>query len=450
MTKSMTEGKPLRLLLQFALPLLLGNLFQQMYNTVDAAIVGQFLGSDALASVGASSSVQFLVLGFCIGICCGFAIPVAQRFGAEDYGAMKRYVYHAMVISAVAALVLTVVCALLCTKILQVLSTPEDIFGGAYIYLLIIFLGIPFNILYNLLSGILRAVGDSRTPFLFLAVSTCSNIVLDLFCILVLKWGVAGAAVATITSQAMSGILCLIYMFRKVPLLHMERSHRLLQAAYVKRLLLMGLPMGLQYSITAIGSMVMQSANNGLGTVYVTGFTAGMRLKQFFICPFDAFATAVSTFCGQNLGARRMDRVRRGIKDGLLIAISYGFAAGIVLIFYGRDLACLFVSKDSAAVLDAAGQYLRYIGYFLWSLGILNVCRLAIQGLGFSGRAVFAGVLEMAARSIVGIGFTPLYGYLAICCCDQAAWSVACVYLVPMCIHCVRKLERMQAHGTLI
>ena len=194
MTKSMTEGRPLTLLLRFALPLLLGNLFQQMYNTVDAAIVGQFLGSDALASVGASSSVQFLVLGFCIGICCGFAIPVAQRFGAEDYGAMKRYVYHAMVISAVAALVLTVVCVLLCTKILQVLSTPEDIFGGAYIYLLIIFLGIPFNILYNLLSGILRAVGDSRTPFLFLAVSTCFNIVLDLFCILVLKWGVAGAA----------------------------------------------------------------------------------------------------------------------------------------------------------------------------------------------------------------------------------------------------------------
>ncbi len=446
MTKSMTEGKPLGLLMQFALPLLLGNLFQQTYNTMDAAIVGRFLGTDALASVGASSSVQFLILGFCIGMCCGFAIPVAQRFGAQDYASMKIYVYHAAVLSTVIAVVLTVVCACLCPQILHMMSTPEEIYDGAYIYLLIIFLGIPFNILYNLLAGLLRAVGDSRTPFLFLAVSTCLNIVLDLFCIVVLKWGVAGAAIATIMSQAMSGFFCLIFIIKKCPALRFEREHRGMRREYTNRLILMGLPMGLQFSITAIGSMVMQAANNGLGTVYVSGFTAGVRIKQLFMCPFDAFATAVATFCGQNVGAKRMDRVRRGIAAGTAVSVGYGIISGLVLIFFGRELSGLFVSGGSGAgaVMDAAGQYLRCMGYFYWTLGILNVSRQAIQGMGFSGRAVFAGAVEMAARCIVSLGFTPVFGYLAICFADQAAWVSVCLYLVPMCVYCIRKLEKLQ------
>lgn len=446
MTKSMTEGNPLKLLIQFAFPLLLGNLFQQTYNTMDAAIVGRFLGTDALASVGASSSVQFLILGFCIGTCCGFAIPVAQRFGAKDYRAMKSYVYHAAVLSAVIAVVLTVVCALLCPQILHMMLTPEEIYDGAYIYLLIIFLGIPFNILYNLLAGLLRSVGDSRTPFVFLAMSTVLNVFLDLFCIIVLKWGVAGAAIATITSQAMSGIFCLFYIVKKCPILHFEREHRNMQRSYSQKLLIMGLPMGLQFSITAIGSMVMQAANNGLGTVYVSGFTAGVRLKQLFMCPFDAFSTAVATFCGQNVGARRMDRVRRGILDGILITVGYGILSGLVLIFFGRNLSGLFLTggEKAGAVMDAAGQYLRCMGYFYWTLGILNVSRQAIQGMGFAGRAVFAGVVEMAARCIVSLGFTPVFGYMAICFADQTAWVSVCLYLVPMCIYCIRKLEKLQ------
>ena len=224
MVKSMTEGKPLPLILQFALPLLIGNLFQQTYNIVDAAIVGRYLGTEALASVGASSSVQFLVLGFCIGICCGFAIPIAQRFGAKDYRLMRVYLFHGAVLSAAAAVILTLICAVFCPQILHLLSTPENIYAGAYQYLLIIFLGIPFNLLYNLLSCVLRAVGNSRTPFLFLAVATALNILLDLVCILGLHWGVAGAAAATITAQAVSGLLCLFYILRKVPLLHIKRE----------------------------------------------------------------------------------------------------------------------------------------------------------------------------------------------------------------------------------
>ncbi|RKI41615.1 MATE family efflux transporter [bacterium D16-51] len=446
MAKSMTEGSSVKLILQFALPLLIGNLLQQTYNIIDAAIVGKVLGTDALASVGASSSVQFLVLGFCIGICCGFGIPVAKSFGAGDYGQMRKYIFHAIFLTGVFAVVLTVACALLCPQILNILTTPEDIYQGAYQYLLVIFLGIPFTLLYNLLSGILRAVGDSKTPFMFLALSTVLNIGLDLFCILVLKWGCAGAAIATVTAQAVSGILCFLYIYRRFQILRLSRQDCMVKGKFLKSLLLMGIPMGLQYSVTAIGSMVMQSANNGLGSVYVSGFTAAMRIKQFLMCPFDAIATAVSVFCGQNLGARKIERIKKGIREGVFLGVGYGVAAGVVLIFGGRVLSMLFVSRDSAEVLDASAKYLFCLGFFFWSLGILNVCRMTTQGLGYSGRTIFSGVAEMIARIFVSFVFVPLYGFNAICFADQAAWLSGCIYILPACLICIRKIEA-QAKG---
>jgi putative MATE family efflux protein len=443
MTKNMTEGKPLPLILQFALPLLVGNLLQQTYNIIDAAIVGQSLGSDALASVGASSSVQFLVLGFCIGICCGFGIPVAKAFGAQDYKKMRDYIFHAIVLTAVIAVILTAGCVLLCPQILHLLATPTDIYQDAYYYLVILFAGIPCTLLYNLLSSILRSVGDSRTPFLFLAVSTVLNIGLDLFCILVLQWGCAGAAIATITAQGISGLLCLIFIWKKIDIIHLQKENRRLQGSDVKTMVVMGIPMGLQYSITAIGSMVLQSANNGLdNSVYVSGFTAGLRIKQFFMCPFDAIATAVSVFCGQNLGAGKLDRIKKGIRQGVAIGVFYGIAAGLILIFLGRILSLLFLNKDAVDVLDASAQYLRCMGYFFWSLGILNVCRMTVQGIGYSGRTMFSGLTEMIARIVVSLVFVPMFGYQAVCFADQTAWVSACFYIVPTCIICIRKLQR--------
>ncbi len=438
MTKSMTEGKPLPLILQFAVPLLIGNLLQQTYNIIDAAIVGRILGADALAGVGASSSVQFLVLGFCIGVCCGFGIPIARSFGAQDYDKMRSDIFHGMALTGIFAVVLTVLCALLCPQILQILSTPDDIYENAYRYLFIIFLGIPFNLLYNLMSGIFRSVGDSRTPFMFLAFATVLNIGLDLFFIVVLHLGVAGAAAATVMAQALSGILCFIYMRKKMPVLHLGREDCRWSGDTVKLMLSMGLPMGLQYSITAIGSMVMQSANNGLGSVYVSGFTAGARIKQFAMCPFDALATGTSVFCSQNLGAGKMERIKTGIKQGTAVGILYGLFAGLVIIFFGRTLSLLFVSGENGAILDASARYLRCMGFFFWSLGILNVCRMCTQGLGFSVRVVFAGLLEMAARCVVSLFFVPVFGFTAICFADQSAWLSACIYIVPTCMHCVK------------
>jgi putative MATE family efflux protein len=448
MKGSMTEGKPLKLILKFALPLLLGNLLQQTYNIMDAAIVGRILGTKALASVGASSSVQFLILGFCTGTCCGFAVPIAKNFGAKDYRKMRDCIFHAAVLAAAFAAIFTVACAILCPNILHILSTPEDIYANAYRYLLIIFLGIPFTILYNLVSGILRAVGDSKTPFIFLGISTVLNIFLDLFCILVLRWGCAGAAIATITAQAMSGILCLLFIWKKVPLLHLNRENYRFRISDATHMLAMGVPMGLQYSITAIGSMVMQSANNGLGSVYVSGFTAGMRIKQFTMCPFDAISTAVSVFCGQNLGAGKGERIKKGMREGVAIAALYGVFAGLILIFAGRTLSMLFVSADAADVLDASAKYLRCMGFFYWALGILGVCRMGVQGLGFSGRAVFSGVAEMIARTVVSLVFVKQYGFTAICFADQTAWVSACLYIVPTCILCVRKVVNNITPGT--
>ena len=435
----MTKGNPLKLMLQFALPLLIGNLLQQTYNIIDAAIVGQILGAKALASVGASSSVQFLVLGFCMGCCTGFGVPVAKYFGAEKLDTMRNYVFNGGVLTAGIGVVVTVLCAVLCPQILHLLSVPEDIFAGAYQYLLIIFLGIPFTLLYNYLSSILRSLGDSRTPFLFLAFSAILNIFLDLFCIVALKWGCAGAAAATITAQAISGILCLCFMIRKMKVLRFTKENRKINSGAVKELLSMGVPTGLQFSITAIGSMVMQSANNGLGSVCVSGFTAAMRIKQFAMCPFDAIATAASVFCSQNLGAKQPERIRKGLRQSMLVAVGYGAVIGLVLIFGGRTLSMIFVKKSAVDVLDASGKYLRCMGYFYWSLGILNVCRMVTQGLGYSGRAVFSGVAEMLARTIVSLGFVGTFGYTAICFADQAAWITASCYIAPTCLHCVKK-----------
>lgn len=440
MSNSMTQGNPLKVMLQFAFPLLIGNLLQQTYNIIDAAIVGQSLGAQALASVGASTSVQFLVFGFCMGSCTGFGIPVAKYFGAGDLKHMKNIIFNGAVLTAVIAVIITVLCTLLCPWILQVLSVQSDIYANAYSYLMIIFLGLPFTLLYNYLSSILRAVGDSRTPFLFLAFSAVLNIFLDLFFILVAGWGCAGAAFATIAAQAISGILCLIVIIRRMEVLWLSKENRVVRGDSITELLQMGLPTGLQFSITAIGSMVMQSANNGLGGDYVSAFTAGAKLKQFTMCPFDAIATSVSVFCSQNYGAGKIDRIHKGLRQGIAVGVGYGLFAGLILIFAGRPLSMIFVSKDASGVLDASAKYLRCMGYFYWSLGILNVTRMVTQGLGHSGRAFFSGVMEMIARTIVSLGFVEAFGYTAICFADQTAWIAACCYIAPTCLYCLKKI----------
>lgn len=441
MTGSMTEGSTVKLILKFSLPLLLGNLLQQTYNMIDSAIVGQLLGVSALSSVGASSSVQFLALGFCMGICAGFSVPVAKHFGAQKFARLRECIFHSFILTGIFAVVLTLATTLLCHSILRLMSTPETFYDGAYKYLFILFLGIPFSLFYNLVAGIMRALGDSRTPFIFLAVSTVLNIFLDLLFIAVIPLGVSGAALATITAQCVSGISCYIYARKRYDILNFNKDDFKIKLSVFRELIIMGVPMGLQFSITAIGTMVMQRANNGLGDVYVSGFTAGSKIKQLAMCPFDAVATGVSVFCGQNLGAKKTDRIRRGIFTGVSLGVGYGALIGLVLMFFGQTLTLMFVKPEETEVLSAAGRYLFRLGMFYWVLGILNICRMTIQGLGYSSIAIFSGFIEMAARIGMCMFFVPKYRFDAICFTDQSAWVTAAVYCAVVCAWCVRRVN---------
>lgn len=363
---------------------------------------------------------------------------------------MRRYVFNGGVLTAGIAVIVTAACTLLCSWILQILSVPEDIFANAYAYLLVIFIGLPFTLLYNYLSSILRAVGDSRTPVSVPGVFGDFKYFPGSVLHRSPEMGRAGAAIATVTSQAISGLLCLGFIIRRVKLMRMSRENRELDGEAMKELLLMGLPTGLQFSITAIGSMVMQSANNSLGSVYVSAFTAAVKIKQFALCPFDALATATSVFCSQNLGAGQARRIRQGMFRGMGVAVGYGVFAGLILILFGRTLSTMFLSKDNVEVLDASAKYLRCMGYFYWSLGILNVSRMVTQGLGFSGRAFFSGVMEMIARTVVSLGFVGTFGYTAICFADQTAWIAACVYIFPTCLYCMKKVTRVLRPETAV
>ena len=440
-SKEMTAGKIFPQLFYFTLPLLVGNLLQQTYSLVDAAIVGRFLGIDALASVGASTSVVFLILGFCNGCCGGFGIPVAQKFGARDYDTMRRYVVVSLQLAGVMSVVLAVLTSVLCDDILRWMRTPDNIFQGAYYYLLITFLGIPCTFFYNLLSSIIRALGDSKTPFWFLLLSTVLNIVLDLFCILVLGWGVAGAAIATLTAQAVSAVLCYVYMMRHFPILRTAPAERKYDSRLARTLLGIGVPMGLQFSITAIGSIMLQSANNALGTACVAAFTAAMRIKMFFMCPFESLGIAMATFAGQNYGAGKPLRIWQGVKAASGMMMAYWVFAFTVLMAGSEQIALLFVDASEAEILAKTALFIHVSATFFPVVGLLCILRYTIQGAGFTNLAMLSGVSEMIARILVSVVAVPAWGYIAVCFGDSTAWVFADAFLIPAFIYVYRRIK---------
>lgn len=441
--KDMTDGSPMKLILSFMLPLLLGLLFQQFYNMVDTMVVGKSLGVDALAGVGSTGSLNFLVLGMAIGICTGFAIPVAQKFGQRDFDGLRKFVGNMIWLGVISAAVLTAVTTVNCKTFLHWMNTPEDTFSYAYDYIFLIFLGIPATMLYNILSGIIRSLGDSKTPLFFLIFSSLLNVVLDLWFITGLHMGVAGAGLATILSQLISGILCLVYMISHFPMLHLRREDMIPDRRYLRKLLSMGLPMGLQYSITAIGSILLQTSVNGLGSAAMAAIAAATKVINLLACPIDALATTASTFAGQNIGAGKPDRVRDGVRDGAVLGISYCIIVVLVVRLWGTNLTALFLNPEdlraAEEVIPLSQQYLMVNALFYIPLMFVNLLRFTIQGLGFSGLAVIAGVSEMIARGAFGIGLVPLLGYDAACYASPAAWVMADLFLFPACFWCLKK-----------
>ena len=441
-TRDMTVGSPMKLILGFSLPLLFGLIFQQFYNVVDTVIVGRFLGMNALAGVGATGSINFMIVGFCMGLCSGFAIPVAHKFGAKDYSGMRQVVANCMWLSLFFSVTMAVVVSFLCRNILTWMNTPEDIFEDAYIYILIIFIGIPALVLYNILSGIIRSMGDSKTPLVFLIISSFLNIGLDLLCILVFKMGVAGAAVATVVSQLISGILCLIYIVKKVELLHISKEEWKINVDHMKVLLSMGIPMGLQYSITAIGGVILQTAMNGLGSLAVAATTTGGKVSMFFCCAFDAMGSTMATYGGQNVGAKKLERLGPGLKACVWLGCIYSVVAFVILYFFGADMAALFVNNPDSRMLEGARLFLIINSAFYIPLALVNIVRFMIQGMGFGTFAILAGVFEMIARTIGGLILVPMFGFVGGCFASPLAWILADAFLIPAYIHVRRKLQK--------
>ncbi|MGM9641291.1 MAG: MATE family efflux transporter [Faecousia sp.] len=445
--KDMTTGSPMKLVTGFLIPLLGGLLFQQLYNMVDTVIVGKFLGIDALAGVGSTGSINFLVLGFCMGICSGFAIPVAQKFGEHDDAGLRRFVANAAWLSAVLAAVITVTVCLLCGRILHWMKTPANIFDNAYTYIFIIFLGIPVTILYNLLSGIMRSLGDSKTPIFFLVLSSLLNVALDLLSVTLLGMGVEGPALATVISQAVSGVLCLFVMGKRYEILRFSREEWKPSRSHLARLASMGIPMGLQYSITAIGSIILQSSVNTLGSVYVASVTAGSKVVQLLACTFDAMGTTMAVYGGQNYGAMKLERIHKGVGACVLLAAFYSAVAFVFAWFCGKDIASFFIDSTEPAetrttIANFARSFLVGNVAFFMPLALVNILRFTIQGLGFTNQAVIAGVLEMIARGVVGLMLVPKLGYDVVCFANPTAWIMADLFLVPIYFRDVGQLKK--------
>ncbi len=444
-TRNMTEGDPLKLILGFSVPLMFGLFFQQLYSFVDAAIVGRFLGTSALAAVGSTGSVNFLVLGFCTGICAGFGIPISQAFGAGDKTALRRYTANACYLSLGISLLFALVTGFGCTAALRAMNTPADILDNAAAYIRIIFFAIPVTVVYNLAGSVLRAVGDSKTPVLFLVAASLVNIALDLLFILVFRMGVAGAAWATVISQLFAGVGCVRAVVRHLPMLSECPDDLKFRRRYALKTAAMGVPMGLQYSITAVGSIVLQTAVNGLGTGAVAAVTAAGKLYAFFACVFDALATAMATFCGQHVGAARVERIPAGLRAASVIGAVYSvLVLALVCLFGDRMLGIFLGAETDGPVAAMASKYMVINVAFFIMLLFVNIVRFSIQGMGFTRLAMLAGVFEMAARTLVAVALVPRWGFDAACFANPLAWVMADLFLFPCFLHTWRGLMRRQ------
>lgn len=438
MQTDMTTGKPMVKILNFTIPVFIGSVFQQFYNMMDAVIVGKFVGTKALAAVGATGTVMFLILGFLIGLTAGFTVLTSQKYGAGKLDEVRQTVGNAAFLSIIVSVAITIVSMIGMKKLLIFMNTPADIFQDAYVYIMIICGGIFAQVLYNLLASILRALGNSKTPLYFLIVSAFLNIALDLILIIVFRMGVAGAALATVVSQGVSGLLCLFYIGKNVPELRLTRDDWKFRKNLAKNQISVGIPMGLQYSITAIGTMMVQSALNILGSYPVAAFTAGSKIEGIFSQAFVAIGTAMATYNAQNIGAGKLDRVRQGFRSAHVIGITYAVIAGLFLIFAGKYLSYLFISDNAEEVIPMVDVYVKCTGAFFIPLYFVNSFRNGIQGMGYGILPMLAGVAELSGRGITAIVAASKESYLGACLASPMAWIIATAMLVIMYVYVMK------------
>lgn len=445
-TLDMTQGNPLPLLIRFAVPLILGSLFQQLYSFVDTAIVGRCISSNALTAVGVTGSLNFLVLGFTMGSAMGFCIPISQAVGAGNKDEISRNFWNGLYLSIAIGLLISISVSFFTRPLLTLMKTPEKLLDMATEYLTIILAGQITTVLYNYLSGVLRAFGDSKRPFWFLVISSCINVVLDFVLILIIPMGVAGAAIATVISQGISVMMCIWWLARKMDVIQKQNdsgeSLTTISGSHMKEICIIGLPLGLEYSVCSIGNVILQGSINTLGTVVAAAQVCGEKIRAIATLPMESFGMAMATYVGQNYGAKRMDRIKSGIKSGLLIQISYCILAWVVLFLLKKPAVYLLLGEINSAEALASVEYLSIISTLFVFHGSLMIFRNTVQGMGFGASALASSVMEIIGRSTAGLLAVHYGSFFLICVSAPMAWALACICCIILCAYYIPKMSK--------
>lgn len=438
--KNMTEGNPTKLIISFAIPLLLGNIFQQLYNMVDAIIVGRFIGVNALAAVGSTGSINFLVLGFVLGLTQGLSILVAQYYGADDYKNIRKSITMSIYLYTIVGIIISVISVMYSRELLEILRTPDNIIQDAYYYIRVIFAGILVTIVFNLFSGILRALGDGKTPLYSLIISSIINIVLDIYFIVGLKMGVEGAAYATVIAQLVSSIFC-YYKIHKIKEIRIHKEDWKFNRVLFKKSFILGIPVALMNSVTAVGVMVLQVVVNGYGAVYVAGYSAGTKIIIILEQIGNTFGFAIATYAGQNLGANKIDRIKEGVRNTNIILGAINILLVVIVVLFGKNILGLFVSNSETEVILIGYEYLVVTSLLLWVLGLLFVYRSTLQAIGDTFIPMISGVVEFVSRIGVVVILSSVFGFIAIPLAEVAAWIMATIILMVTYYYRIRKFD---------
>lgn len=438
-TNDMTVGSPVKLIIQFMIPMFLGNVFQQFYNIVDSIVAGQFIGVDALAAIGSTGSLMFFVTGWLNGLSSGFAIIVAQRFGARKYDEMRHYVAMSFYLMAAFALVMTAAFLALNEPILRLMNSPENVMHDVKSYMGIIYAGLIITAAYDILAAVLRALGDSRSPLYFLIISAGINVVLDIALICVFGMGVEGCAYATVIAQGISAMCCIIYIVKKYPILHLEKENFAISLTSFRRLIALGIPMGLQFSITAIGTIIVQGAVNIYGTTYMAGFSAAGKIQNIVSMVAVSMGATIATYVGQNRGAGKMDRVKQGVNYCWIMLFVWSVIEMVLMYFGGKYFTYLFVSSSQTDVINVSVTYFHTVFWAYPFLCTIFLFRNALQGMGYGLVPMLGGVFELVARTAIVVFVAGKTTFAGVCLADPVAWIAALIPLIPYYFHIMKK-----------
>ena len=441
--KDLTEGEPAKLIFYFTLPLLAGNVFQQLFGFVDTLIVGRFLGVEALAAVGCTGSLMFLMLGFVMGATSGFSIYTGQCFGAKNYAGIRYSVVVCTVLSVIMSIILAIIGVIYCRELLIFMDTPPEILDNAYSFIVIIYGGVGGFVLLQMQSNLIRALGDSRAPTIIQATTLCINIALEPVAIILLDLGIPGAAKATIVSLILGNIICAMYIKKKIPLLHVQKEDWHFDKKIILQHLKIGLPMGFQSSIIAIGAVVLQIALNGLGPVAVASYAAAQRVDGIAVMPMMSFGVAVAAYTAQNFGAQKFERINDGVKKTIWMSCSFSLAVAIFNILFGSEIIKLFVGEGQEQIVEYGQLFLTVNGLSYWALALLFIFRFTLQGLGQALVPTFAGAVELVMRIVAAVVLVECWGFLGACLAAPMAWLGAAIPLAVAFWITHKKLKRL-------